>query len=48
MKSTNSCGEDDYSKTVLTGNGDPDPLKRVLLKPWLMLNKSNKQVEEAI
>ena len=38
-------GEDEFSKIVLTINGDPDPLKRTLLKAWL--HKKEEQEEEA-
>jgi len=39
--------EDEYFKTVLTLNGDPDPLKRMLLKHWFILNKKEEQEDEA-
>jgi hypothetical protein len=39
--------DDEYFKTVLTLNGDPDSLKRVLLKPWFILNKKEEQEDEA-
>ena len=38
-------GEDEFSKIVLNINGDPDPLKRTLLKAWL--HKKEEQEEEA-
>jgi hypothetical protein len=38
-------GDDEYSKTVLNLNGDSDPLKRVLLKTWFMINKKEEQEE---